>query len=105
MVEQPKKLTHRSRAHLAFVRSRPCAWCGTRVGVEASHHGERGMAIKASDYACIPLCGGHKGCHTHHTLKHGLPGANMSPTQTETWFALQALIVCGDRLAELEGRS
>ncbi len=102
MAEQPKPKTHRSRSHLVFVRSRPCAWCGRRERVEASHHGQRGMALKASDYNCIPLCGGPESCHDHHTRKHGLPDSKMSPEQTETWFAHQALIVCGDRIAELE---
>jgi hypothetical protein len=95
----PKPATPRDRGHLAFVRSLPCAWCGRTVGVEASHHGARGTSIKASDYAAIPLCGGPDGCHTHHTNHHGLPKSAMSPDQTETWFAHQALKVCELRLS------
>lgn len=95
---QPKPSTPRSSAHLAFVRSRACAWCGRRTGVEASHHGARGTSIKASDYGAIPLCGGPEGCHTHHTNHHGLPKCSMDHDQLKTWFAEQALKVCAERL-------
>lgn len=98
LVEQPKPHTARSSTHLAFVRSRPCAWCGRRTGVEASHHGARGTSIKATDYGAIPLCGGPEGCHTHHTNHHGLPKSTMTHDQLGDWFTTQALKVCADRL-------
>jgi hypothetical protein len=41
----------------AFVRSLPCAACGSSYQVEAAHTGsDGGMRQKASDYSCIPLC-------------------------------------------------
>lgn len=54
--------------HLAFVRSLPCAICGTRKGIEAAHlraanqrYGKRftGMAEKPSDQWTTPLCADH----------------------------------------------
>jgi hypothetical protein len=51
----------RSSRYRAWVRSLPCAACGTMEGVEAAHTGsDGGAAQKASDYSCIPLC---SDCH------------------------------------------
>jgi hypothetical protein len=52
----------RSSAHLAFIRSLPCAilGCRSRRRVEAAHTpGSRGMAQKRSDLETIPLCVQH----------------------------------------------
>jgi hypothetical protein len=51
----------------AWVRTLPCAACGSAHQVEAAHTGsDGGTALKASDYSCIPLC---FDCH------QGAPGA------------------------------
>ena len=50
----------RSVQYRAWIRSLPCAVCGTSFGVEAAHTGPHGVQQKASDYSCIPLC------HPHH---------------------------------------
>lgn len=56
----------RSPEYRAFVRSLPCACCGTTGHVEAAHTGsDGGMAQKASDYSCIPLCP-----HCHRTARN-----------------------------------
>jgi hypothetical protein len=47
----------RDADYRAFVRSFPCAACGSTRSVEAAHTGsDGGMSMKASDYSCIPLC-------------------------------------------------
>src|SRR5689334_13974397 len=47
----------RDEAYRAWIRSQPCAVCGTHWSVEAAHTGsDGGMRMKASDYSCIPLC-------------------------------------------------
>lgn len=52
----------RSWKYKAWIRTLPCAACGACRDVEAAHTGsDGGMALKASDYSCIPLCGS---CHT-----------------------------------------
>ena len=52
----PKTKTARNKAYLAWVRRKPCTVCHHPAPSEASHHGPRGMGIKASDFGCIPLC-------------------------------------------------
>lgn len=43
------------------MRSLPCACCGSTYRIEAAHTAnDGGMAQKASDYSCIPLC---NDCH------------------------------------------
>lgn len=51
--------TPRSEKYVAFVRSYPCIVCARPA---ESHHafGRRGVSIKPSDFACVPLC------HVHH---------------------------------------
>ncbi len=73
----PKPKTPRSSSHLAWLRTLRCAWCGWFAPSEASHHGRRGVGIKAPDLLAIPLCAG---CHRwHHGPRFGnrppLPGA------------------------------
>lgn len=52
----------RDAKYRAWIRTFPCACCGTTRGVQAAHTGtDGGMSMKASDYSCIPLCA-H--CHT-----------------------------------------
>jgi hypothetical protein len=50
----------RDPRYRAWIRSLPCATCGTSIGVEACHTGPHALGQKASDYSCIPLCGD---CH------------------------------------------
>ena len=53
--------TPRNARYLRWIRSLPCAVCGS-LPSEAAHTGSNGgMKLKASDYSCIPLC------HDHHT--------------------------------------
>ena len=59
----PKQKTLRSSSHLAWLRTLSCAWCGHGPPCEASHHGRRGVGIKASDLDAIPLC---HWCHARH---------------------------------------
>src|ERR1700689_4938475 len=52
----------RDPAYRAWIRTLPCTICGAAWRVEAAHTGyDGGMAMKPSDYSCIPLC---KNCHT-----------------------------------------
>src|SRR3954451_24651277 len=51
----------RDTEYRTWIRTWPCAACGSTVHVEAAHTGnDGGMSIKASDYSCIPLC---QDCH------------------------------------------
>ena len=64
--KSPRSQTGRGPArnwkYRCWIRSLPCAVCGDTRGIEAAHTGsDGGMAHKASDYTCIPLCGS---CHT-----------------------------------------
>lgn len=93
----PKTKTPRSRSHLDFVRSLPCAWCKAAGRTEASHHGIHGTSIKAPDYRAIPLC---VECHRHHGDHFVLPKSTMNPDQTREWFKDRALDVCTTRLEE-----
>ena len=87
-----KPRTPRSPKHLALLRKQPCAWCGRPPPSEASHHGRRGIGIKASDLDAIPLC---RDDHAHHdgVRKAGagpLPGAPVDFPVRE-WAAGYAL--------------
>lgn len=45
----------------AWIRSFPCAICGTMRNIEAAHTGHDGATSqKSSDYSAVPLCGD---CH------------------------------------------
>lgn len=90
----------RDPAHLAFVRSLPCSWCGRSLHTEASHHGPHGTGTKASDHRAIPLCGttfNRNGCHADfHAGRHPLPRWLF-----ETWAEWQAVRVLCLRLAAM----
>jgi hypothetical protein len=62
-VERPKPA--RDEPYKAWLRKRPCAFCGRRPPSEVSHHGRRGVATKASDHEALPAC--HR-CHERHTV-------------------------------------
>jgi hypothetical protein len=49
----------RNWKYKAWIRSLPCAVCGSTPS-EAAHTGsDGGTSLKASDYSCIPLCRDH----------------------------------------------
>ncbi len=53
----------RSWRYRAWIRSLPCAVCGIEPAGEAAHTGtDGGIAIKSSDFSCIPLCENHHRC-------------------------------------------
>jgi hypothetical protein len=60
----------RNPRYLAFIRTLPCAVCGTRRNIEAAHTGPRGLGQKAPDTSAIPLCVKHHrtGSDSYHKL-------------------------------------
>lgn len=71
----------RDPGFLAFLRTLPCEFCGTTIGVQVSHFGEHGMGTKASDHEAVPLCWYH---HLEEWHRHGtLPGRTH-----DEWVAL-----------------
>lgn len=55
-------------AHLAWIRSQPCCWCGISTAIEAHHSTVgRGLSRKSGDREAMPLCWMHHAqfhCHT-----------------------------------------
>jgi len=49
----------RDAGYLRFIRSLPCACCGSRRGIESAHQGPRGLGQRSSDLSAIPLCQEH----------------------------------------------
>lgn len=79
---------HRSRAHLAFVRARPCVFC-PRPADEAHHAfrnaGGGGMGIKGCDLFTVPLCRAHhRELHKTGTVGERTP----EETRGEMWQAI-----------------
>src|ERR1019366_2066802 len=83
-----------------WIRSLPCAICGLEPCGEAAHTGgDGGMAMKASDYSCIPLC---PACHTfgpesYHVLgrgaweaRHAIDAAELVRRLASLWFRERA---------------
>ena len=60
----------RNVRYLAFIRTLPCAVCGTRRNIEAAHSGPHGLGQKAPDSSAIPLCVKHHrtGSDSYHKL-------------------------------------
>ena len=60
----------RDPRYLAWIRTLPCAVCGSRRGIEASHTGPHGLGQKSSDLTAIPLCRKHHrgGNSSYHKL-------------------------------------
>lgn len=77
----------RSERYKAWIRTQPCAYTGSRVGVEASHHVPKGggrMGKKTSDYNCLPLCAlVHRRYHETGAI------GEMNAEQTEGWVLRQ----------------
>jgi len=46
----------RSSKYRGWIRSLPCAACGSECGVQAAHTVNNGLGTKGSDYSCVPLC-------------------------------------------------
>lgn len=88
----------RSFKYRSWIRSLPCAACGSTHSVEAAHTGnDGGMSQKASDYSCIPLC---TDCHTqapdsHHRDRQAFEQRIDVPALvarlTHDWFAYSGL--------------
>ena len=83
-----------------WIRSLPCAICGLEPCGEAAHTGgDGGMAMKASDYSCIPLC---PACHTfgpesYHVLgraaweaRHAVDARELVRRLSSLWFRERA---------------
>ena len=62
--KRPKRTERfRSPRHRAFVRGHACVICDAEAPIECAHYSlgsNSGMAQKADDWRCIPLC---KDCH------------------------------------------
>jgi len=91
MTSQPKPRTVRDAGYLRWLRKRPCCWCFRAPPSDPSHHGRRGVGIKASDLDAIALC---RKCHSHH---HGPRYGNAPPLpeappdlDVRAWAATQA---------------
>ena len=53
----PRKGPARDEDYKAWIRTLACCGCDAKEGSEAAHTGkDGGMAMKASDYSCVPLC-------------------------------------------------
>jgi len=68
-----KIIPWRGPEYLDWIRTLPCAVCGTTRGVEAAHTGSHGMRSKAPDYRAIPLCAAH---HRERPDSHHAFGGN-----------------------------
>ena len=75
-VETPRKSPRRRSGrgpvrdwkYKAWIRTLPCAHCGTTRAIEAAHTGsDGGMSQKASDRSCVPLC---FDCHQAHPVSY-----------------------------------
>ena len=60
----------RNPQYLRWIRTLPCAVCGTTRFVEAAHTGPRGLSQKSPDTSAIPLCARHH--RTDYDAYHGL---------------------------------
>ena len=60
----------RDLKHLQWIRTLPCAVCGSTRYVEAAHTGPHGLGQKSADSAAIPLCIRHhrSGNDSYHKL-------------------------------------
>lgn len=83
----PKEAPVRSESYRRWVASLPCAGCGVEGYSQAAHPNRgKGMAIKASDLLCFPLCcdrPGVVGCHTAHDQRRR--GASLSLAEWRDW--------------------
>jgi hypothetical protein len=95
-MRRPRYGPARDWKYRAWIRTLPCAACGSFRQIEAAHTGsDGGMAQKASDYSCVPLCGD---CHTagpsaYHRVgkraferRHGLKFKTIVRRLNHAWF-------------------
>lgn len=68
MIDLQKPKVDRDLSYRSWVSTLPCLLCGTPGPNHAHHTASHGMAIKGSDYSCIPLC------PKHHTEIHNTGG-------------------------------
>lgn len=72
----PKEAPVRSESYRRFVAQQPCFGCGIEGFSQAAHPNQgKGMALKACDLKCFPLCAPHFGligCHQQHDLRMGV---------------------------------
>jgi hypothetical protein len=68
LMQIPKQRLRRSEAYRRYVASLPCAHCGRPGPSQCAHSDQgKGMAMKAGDDTCFPLCAdspGFRGCHS-----------------------------------------
>lgn len=84
----------RNSRYRAWIRSLPCAACGSGDAVQAAHTKNAGMRIKGSDYSCVPLC---HCCHREYDnglrskelfeVDHNLNLADLVRRLNHDWFA------------------
>lgn len=93
----PRKWSARKPArnfrYRGWIRSLPCAACGSTFDVQAAHTVNNGMRSKGSDYACVPLC---FTCHREYDsglrskalfeLDHGLSMKDLVKDLCRLWF-------------------
>jgi len=104
MTERPRRSRRRARRgptrnwkYRAWIRTLPCAACGSTRYVEAAHTGsDGGTSQKASDYSSIPLCTWchHAGPESYHRigreafeLLHGIDCRQLVKRLNHDWFA------------------
>lgn len=87
-VDDPTKpRTPRSSAYRAWCRTQRCAFCGAAPPSEFSHHGQHGIAIKASDLEGLPACAEcHRTGKRSHTSNGELPGAPKGRDERRAWL-------------------
>ena len=87
----------RSPKYLEFIRSMPCAVCGTQRGVEAAHTGPHALGRKASDFSAIPLCGP---CHRTGRVSYH----RLGPAEFELVTGLHCAVFAGLLWVEFQGK-
>ena len=90
-----RETPERDAKYRAWIRSLPCVACGSERYIEAAHCGtDGGMAQKASDRSCIPLCAPHHRTRadSYHALgrrgfelRHGLDCAALVARLNREW--------------------
>lgn len=85
---KPKPRTARDAKYLAWLRTLPCCACHRPPPSEASHHGRRGIGLKASDHEALPLC---SACHRAHHDQGSIPLIrHLEREERRTWLWEQA---------------
>jgi hypothetical protein len=98
----PRRGPVRDWRYRAWIRTLPCAACGSQCQIEAAHTGtDGGMSQKASDHSCVPLC---RSCHTagpnaYHRIgkrefeqRHGLQFAVLVRQLNRAWFRCAGMV-------------